>query len=436
MGDVLRRDDAAGSRDSRSAQQSAQQGRAGKAGAAGSYSSLLPTAVIVAGLAALSILAVLTAGPEVQSESPGTNQQASVDLAPAAVETAVETKAKSKPEQLAAAVSPVIFETGPEEPQKVPESGQESGQESGPKTDKPSGASTPLVNEPAGSPNAAKLSSVIEQPPQPVQSDKLARAAVDPEPTTPQPMPRVTESTVARVPADKAQAPSVKLPEAISTETQPKTELVEKKVAEVEQKSEQIKILEGENERLKEMMVALENETLNLNSELLKLELSLAEASEMAQPRQVVETKTIYNFVNVPLGGDIDGNGAAPTDDSYIPPPLDNPPSLAAPPVDNSYVDNSLGSDPYRNQNQLDPMTVADMPAPEMGFSPDGQFAPPPHELYRENPPADPYFDQNSYFQQPGQVMGSDEQLYGNGADLQHGIAPQPVDLRGYPPVN
>jgi len=57
----------------------------------------------------------------------------------------------------------------------------------------------------------------------------------------------------------------------------------------------------------------LKIETTSLNAELLQLELALTE--KLAEAQSLVETRTVYNFVNVPVGDDF---ANAPAADSYV----------------------------------------------------------------------------------------------------------------------
>lgn len=379
--------------------------------------SYLPTAVIVAGLATLCILTVLTTGPV--DETPAENKLAVAkapsplpvaEIGPATItetgaEAATETVSAEadstqtrivvKPVQLAATVAPpVIFKDA--SPDKTAPKVVEKGNVSETGFPVPSnGKADETVNFSSDEVSPARQGAdVIASQPSQISAGSDAE---------PQPV-----NQVAAIPEKAA-------PDAKTTV--------------------ELQLLQGENERLKEMMAALESETLHLNSELLQLELSLAEANDKVEPRQVVETRTVYNFVNVPLGGGVTADSSpqyeASSGGNY---------------VNNSYVNNQYPSnDQYNSGGQegyLNPALVADMPPPEMGWSPDGQLMPPNHELYRDdgnyaNGAPDPYFDQRAYnMQEPGYGVQSDELLYGDGADIQYGPAGQPVDLRSFPPVN
>lgn len=74
---------------------------------------------------------------------------------------------------------------------------------------------------------------------------------------------------------------------------------------------EEIEWLNDQNATLTEKVGMLNSETLKLNKELLGLEL------ELAQSQPTVETRTIYNFVNVPIGG---GDASANNVQSYSEP--------------------------------------------------------------------------------------------------------------------
>jgi hypothetical protein len=363
--------------------------------------SLLPTAVIVGGLATLCILAVVTTGP---TDSEDASALPAVALAdePAAANPAQaqalltalpevskaqdlsEGESQAKPIQLAAAVSPVIFES----------------------------SAQPIERRETG--NVVRFSDTAEPT---VRAVDVAPSQKQPETAA------VTKALIVQSPAT-------------TTTAEP---------APADQKTvEELQMLKGENERLKEMMAELENETLSLNSELLQLELSLAEVSDQAEePQTVVETRTVYNFVNVPLGADVQADNSAQynqpesaqvymndqyrSDNQY---PVNN-----AYPVDNQYpVNNQLPPPP---QLIADPATIAELPAPEMGWQAGGQVMPPPNDVglyhngaYLNGAVDDPYIDQSAY------IVESETQLYGSGADVQYGPAQPPLDLRGYPPVN
>lgn len=84
----------------------------------------------------------------------------------------------------------------------------------------------------------------------------------------------------------------------------------------------QISLLKSQNNELQSKVVTLESETLGLNSELLALEIELATQTENAQ--QTAEIKTIYNFVNVPIGGQINADEQT----SYADNSIDEPPTV------------------------------------------------------------------------------------------------------------
>lgn len=69
----------------------------------------------------------------------------------------------------------------------------------------------------------------------------------------------------------------------------------------------------GQNTDLRQEIESLSSETLNLNQELLGLELQIASLEADASP----ETRTVYNYVNVPIGSDftstLQGNNTAST---------------------------------------------------------------------------------------------------------------------------
>lgn len=67
--------------------------------------------------------------------------------------------------------------------------------------------------------------------------------------------------------------------------------------AQVEGYQEEIEWLNSQNVALTEKVDMLSSETLKLNRDLLGLEL------ELAQTEPTIETRTVYNFVNVPIGG-------------------------------------------------------------------------------------------------------------------------------------
>ena len=73
---------------------------------------------------------------------------------------------------------------------------------------------------------------------------------------------------------------------------------------------EEIEWLHIQNGSLRQEVDALDNETTELNAELLELELAVSALESKAAP--TVETRTVYNFVNVPLGGSVDQT-ASPT---------------------------------------------------------------------------------------------------------------------------
>ena len=67
---------------------------------------------------------------------------------------------------------------------------------------------------------------------------------------------------------------------------------------------EEIEWLHIQNGSLQKEVDALDNETIELNAELLELELAVSALESKSAPK--VETRTVYNFVNVPLGGSVD----------------------------------------------------------------------------------------------------------------------------------
>ena len=74
---------------------------------------------------------------------------------------------------------------------------------------------------------------------------------------------------------------------------------------------EEIEWLHDQNGLLQEEIIALNNETTSLNYDLLQLELELAALEAEAQP--IVETRTVYNFVNVPIGSGVEQSSYEPT---------------------------------------------------------------------------------------------------------------------------
>lgn len=329
--------------------------------------SALPMAIIVAGLGGLTILAILQNGP---------SDDGATALAALGNETSVSQVATLEPSNGAMSVPT---------PPTANRVQSNANPDIGPDVSQPmqlAATMAPVVFETGADPKNTKL----DPPPAPFQG---------------------AAASIASQPTGTPQAPTLE------------------EVAAMQ-------MLKGENKRLKEMMAALEYETLSLNSELLKLELSLsqAEKNKTGEPEPVIETRTVYNFVNVPVGGAVELNESpAQYTESY------NNNSQA------SYVDNTYrnSEDPYL-QSASDPAFIAELPAPEMGFSSGGQFMPSNAQLY-PNPHnsaefrPDPYMDQNGYMQPPGFFEQTDQQLYGSGADIQYGPANQSMDARRYPPV-
>ena len=67
---------------------------------------------------------------------------------------------------------------------------------------------------------------------------------------------------------------------------------------------EEIDWLHTQNEALQREVESLDSETTELNAELLELELAVAAREAKAKPK--IETRTVYNFVNIPLGGSVE----------------------------------------------------------------------------------------------------------------------------------
>jgi len=107
-------------------------------------------------------------------------------------------------------------------------------------------------------------------------------------------------STQLNTPAD---ASSIKHPVYYSLYEEPLILLAAR--AKLARYQNQISILEKENSYLHTTVTALEIETTDLNNELLNLELIL-----LAENQTNIETKTVYNFVNVPVGSPIPNNGS------------------------------------------------------------------------------------------------------------------------------
>ena len=70
------------------------------------------------------------------------------------------------------------------------------------------------------------------------------------------------------------------------------------------QYQEEIEWLHIQNNSLQKEVQSLDSETTKLNSELLKLELAVTALE--SKPKPEVETRTVYNFVNVPVGGSVE----------------------------------------------------------------------------------------------------------------------------------
>ncbi|MFK7894159.1 MAG: hypothetical protein AB8B63_25315 [Granulosicoccus sp.] len=342
----------------------------------------LPLIVIVGGFSSLCILAILTTGATQQvSDSTLASSSSSQQIAysePPARQAVAQSVSPAPVQQLAASVSPVVFEA------------------SGNTATAGSRAALPSKSE------KARMLRMLER------ENALLK----------QKMAELIERNVPLMPA-VPQQPAVVAPRA-----QNSVATVDGDVVQL------LESLQGENANLKQKMTELESETLSLNSELLQLELSLADASRR-------EERTVYNFVNVPLGGEA-AVAVQPEPQQFRPP---------------QYVNNELYSN---NSYSQDVMSVPDLPPPEMAWDYGNDSSSPNTQMYQDqqvfmNGRPDPYFDpqRQMYYHDsaapPPPGLGNDQQLYGAGADMQYGpngvpappmVPGPPRDLRGFPPVN